>query len=191
MARAATQDVHRFFFHEITPGDRRKFEARSNDSTTGGGARDLRFPNDAFGPLMQRMFPHATGRTTRNDGQITEGGLRWIDETGAEQMDNVEYWPPTDARPTEGRLARIHEIVGLRERLPAPGEDRVFLILAQDSNDRVFAEFVRESELHDPAFERAVADPILDCIAAVSHRKNAHVQGSVDFIAHRQYCHGG
>ena len=40
---SSRQPVARILYREITEGDLRKVLAKSNDSDTGGGARDLRF----------------------------------------------------------------------------------------------------------------------------------------------------
>lgn len=52
---ANEHEVARVIFQVIEDGDRRKFEAVSNDADTGGGARDLRFrPANRFLPVLGR-----------------------------------------------------------------------------------------------------------------------------------------
>lgn len=49
------QGVKRFIFKELVEGDFRKFFAQSNDTDSGGGARDLRYkPQKEFYPFLKR-----------------------------------------------------------------------------------------------------------------------------------------
>jgi len=51
------------------------------------------------------------------------GAIIWEDENGNRKQQVIEYWPPTDARPGEGRLARVPEIEPLRNPPDASGEN--------------------------------------------------------------------
>src|SRR4051794_5281303 len=102
---AKPKGVARVFFQEILEGDRRKLEARSNDSKTGGGARDLRVPHTKFWPVLRHMFPGQTAvKRTRNGERVDftiHTGTLYTTKGGVESSVEVTYEPPTDARPSE------------------------------------------------------------------------------------------
>src|SRR4051812_12730975 len=98
----------RALFKIVLDGDRRKIDAESNnDPKTGGGARDIRFSHRLFEPVTTRMFPTVEiAEGTKRDGlEIRKGRLRYDDDAGDEHVMEIEYWPPTDARDSEGRIA--------------------------------------------------------------------------------------
>lgn len=172
------------FWQEILPGDLRKMEARSADATTGGGARDLRFPDAPFRPVFERMFPEAAAVQGR---PVRRGNLVWDDKQGR-QAQIVEYWPPTDARPGEGRLARIHEMEPLRDP-PDPGGGQLILLLVLDDANDVRAFYATSAELQDEWHED-VARPILECLGEDRHGGVA-ARGWVNLVNGQRYCHGG
>src|SRR4051812_31674071 len=119
--------LKRVLYKRLVDGDRRKIIAQSNDADSGGGARDLRFnPWPNFEPVVHRLMPMTATRTTsRGDVAIRVGELRWYGDGGSQRSVGVEFWPPTNARPNEGRLARVHEIPPFAaSQIPAvgPGE---------------------------------------------------------------------
>ncbi len=90
----------RAYFQEATGGDIRKFEARSNDSPTGGGARDLRVsPVGSFWNDMIHFFPQRIS-DRQYEGPILTGSHRQI----------ITLMGPTDVRPNECRICQIPQI---------------------------------------------------------------------------------
>lgn len=184
--------VARIFFQEIREGDRRKLEARSNDAPSGGGARDLRVPHAAFGPIFRRFFPADKVVQRRRGGLATNvtlysGRLFWVDQ-GTERSVDVTYEPPTDARPSEGRVARIHDIPVLADRVPPATAEQVFLLLVQEDNGKIYPHYVTAGQLADPGWNRDVSRAIRSCI--VQTPDGATVRGYVDYVAQERYCHG-
>ena len=172
------------FWQELLPGDIRKIEAQSNDAQTGGGARDLRFPDAPFRPVLERMFPEegqVRGRPVRH------GTLVWEDAKGTSQHQEIEYWPPTSARPGEGRIARIHEIEPLQQP-PEAGGDTVLLVLVLDDLKQLRAYYTTSGELRDK-WHDDVAQPILVCLGKESKGGVAR-RGWLDLIDGTSYCHG-
>src|SRR5690348_4533593 len=100
--------VKRVVFMEIVPGDLRKFRAESNDSPSGGGARDLRFrPFEVFDEIFAKLFPGNRTEQRRRGGmtsdvEIRVGRLSWQDSRGEYQSKEATFEPPTDVRPDEG-----------------------------------------------------------------------------------------
>lgn len=90
------------FFQEVKSGDLRKHEARSNDSTSGGGARDLRMPSRFWDALVP-LFPNEISDRERSGEVISETG-------NSVQRLKTSLWRPTDARPNEVRIGRISSI---------------------------------------------------------------------------------
>lgn len=172
------------FWQELLPGDLRKIEARSAEAATGGGARDLRFPDASFRPVLERMFPEAGGVQGR---PVRRGTLVWDAEDGRHQQ-VVEYWPPTDARPGEGRLARINEIEPIRNPPDTHGGPLILLLVLDDINDlRAFYTTSAElqAEWHDD-----VARPILECLGD-DQRNGVAARGWLNLVNGQRYCHGG
>lgn len=185
--------VARVFFQEILEGDRRKLEARSNDDpSAGGGARDLRVPHKGFGTLFKKFFPAEEVKRRRRDGKPTNvtlqsGEVVWL-EDGQERSRKVLYEPPTDARPAEGRIARIHDIPVLAAGVPSEDQGRVFLLLVQEDDGKVFPHYVTMKQLEDPKFNREISSAIRQC--AQETAENHAVRGYVDYVAQKKYCHG-
>jgi len=99
--------VARVFFQEILEGDRRKLEARSNDDPgAGGGARDLRVPHKAFGPLFKKFFPNEVVKRRRRGGQPTDvtlqgGEVVWIEKGILRNLSYTRFWAQKQgAQPT-------------------------------------------------------------------------------------------
>ena len=97
-------------FQQMTEATARKARNDSADATTGGGARDLRLrPYDKLNPFMERLLPQ-TRHETRPGGEpvaVRWGTVTWGD--GLEERE-IKYWPPTYARPGEGRITRISSL---------------------------------------------------------------------------------
>ena len=144
-------------FKQMLDGDVRKLAAESNDSPTGGGARDLRFPDAPFRAVLDRFFPKVTS-VSHNGGEVRSGRLVWHHDNKTDVYD-VECWPPTDARPTECRIARIHGLPPLLQCPEPQFGDPVFIILTLDSTGDFRADYARESELAS-RWRTEIASPI-------------------------------
>lgn len=163
----------------------RKIDAQSNDADTGGGARDLRFPDRPFRPALERLFPEVGDVKGR---PVQRGHLVWEDPAGNRQSQPVEYWPPTDARPGEGRIARIHELQPLQHPPDAEGKAVVLLLVLDDSGElRAF--YATAAALRDEWHED-VAQPILECLEQ-DRKGGIAARGWFNLTDGTKYCHGG
>ena len=153
--------VVRVLLLNIEQGDRRKFEARSNDVGTGGGARDLRFrPSAEFFPFFGRMFP---GREFRFRGSIGTGTkievlcgeVRWH-ESGVERSGMVKVWPPTNARPNECRIARISSFDLHGHIVDDPNGRRSVFMMFQQADGTVRLYFTTETSLRDDNWDSRI-----------------------------------
>ena len=192
MGVARPKGIACVFFQEIREGDRRKLQARSNTSPSGGGARDLRVPHKEFGPMFRRMFPHDVAqerlrRGARERVPCYGGELYWVNESGEHSV-KVQYEPPTDARPSEGRIARIHDLPVLADKVPSQRDGRCFLLLVQNDEGKVFPHYVTDAQLAAGDWNAIVTQAIAECTAGTP--ANRSVRGYVDFIGGAGYCHG-
>ncbi len=174
------------FFQQILPGDVRKQRAKSNDATTGGGARDLRIrPAQLFAPLLLPMFPHPTGQAG-----VTQNDVFWVNAQGGVESATIELWRPTEARPDETRLARITAIeswiVNQDEYAKARAAGKVwFFLLVMDADSRVWARTYEERHWRDPKASAEVRDYFLKRIKATP--KGQSVRGFMNFITGETY----
>lgn len=191
MAAAKPAGVTRIVFQEVLPGDRLKFAAQSNTTPSGGGARDLRYNDPAFGPVFRSMFPK-TETEDRKRGGVTKsvtvhvGEIWTTHEEKPEQIADVTYEPPTDARPSEGRLTKVHGMPGLNEKLPDETDEKLFLLFVQQDDGKVYAHFATLSQLAN--WHEAVHSPINAC-AASAQGTTRKVAGWIDFTTNKSYCH--
>ena len=140
--------VVRVLFQKLRDGDLRKMDAVSNDSPTGGGARDLRFrPASKFLPFFKKMLPEIVFKL-RGSTQIEtySGSVVWK-VLGQEMSGKMTVWPATDARPNECRIARINQFhfSNLVREDPADGES--IFMLFQQRNGVVRVYFTTETSL--------------------------------------------
>lgn len=174
--------IARIIYKEIVEGDRRKFEARSNDAETGGGARDLRFsPYTKFKSVFERMLP------TKNSHGICVGRFHWIEE-GIEKSGDAFFHPPTKARPTEGRIANIDKYLP-KQDLPQPGQGKVILLLIQQTDATVWPRFTTDRSLESGAWDIRVSELILNCLRA-TRREGISPAGFIDFETNEVFCNG-
>ena len=163
--------IVRVLLQNIEAGDRRKFEAKSNDSETGGGARDLRFrPEDEFLPFFGRMFPDKrfedrTSKGVRSEIEVVSGTVVWKEPTG-EKSATMEVWPATNARPGECRIARISsfDFSGLIADDSSSGRSVFMMFQQEDGTIRIH--FTTETSLRndewDPKIKRFAKDWFAD-----------------------------
>ena len=197
MASAARQ-VARILYKEIVEGDLRKIEALSNDSDTGGGARDFRFGSyKTLVPVIQQMFPHTVKEPRRRGGQtvqidVFKGEFFWNNNAGQVVRKDSFFEPPTDVRPSEGRIARVHEYPCFdTSRVPKGGAgNRVLLLLIQLYDGSVWPYYAEEQSLRVKGnWDPVVAKELLDCLDA-TRPVNQAVIGFRDFANASRYCNG-
>lgn len=176
-----------FVYKEIVAGDLRKLVAESNDSKTGGGARDLRLPSKTFRPIMERIF--TTDAVGRGDKPIKTAVVTYLDEDGKTQQTELSYWPPTRSRNTEDRIAQIHASPALGGRLPDTDRGRVFVVFTQFDDGTVRCDYAYEDDLRKKGIWAPEASrQILNCMAS-AHQSGRTVQGYYDFIEGTGFCH--
>ncbi len=100
-------ETHVVFFKQVLPGDLEKYNTRASTSGTGGGARDLRISQaNLFRPLLSQMIAEPS-----TDGRFTQATV--LSKLGGNEVETpIELWRPTEARPNELRISRIHSIPG-------------------------------------------------------------------------------
>ena len=139
----------RILFQELARGTILKARAQSARAKTGGGARDIRLRPDAeVRPFMERMFPgqRIHTRPSREGGPSEEIAVRLGTATWGDGRDEVEleYWPPTNVRPREGRIGRINSVPPLAD---PPGEAAGTIILfVQDDADLIWVRYATAEE---------------------------------------------
>jgi hypothetical protein len=99
MATYTTGNWVSVFYQEVLKGDIRKYNNESNDSDSGGGARDLRMNKNFWNGLLP-FFPFATS-TREQIGKILVNEDETVD---------ISLMAPTDARPTEIRICTTNKI---------------------------------------------------------------------------------
>jgi hypothetical protein len=109
----------------------------------------------------------------------------------------LEYWPATDARPSEDRVAKVHASPALGGRLPREDKGRVFLVFILWDNDEIGCYYAYENDLrHGSNWWPSVCNVILGCMSKVDATNGARmtskrsVQGYLDFRDGTSYCHG-
>ena len=189
-------------FQEIYPADVRKLKAQSADAKTGGGARDFRFPAAGFSTIFKTLFPDTKTVKRRRGGKrvdlkVNTGKVYWLEERDEElvlRSAKVDYEPPTSSRPSEDRLARVHEVPPLDPtNIPSPKEGPSLVLFIQDENDMVWTYYTSMKQLMKAGWEPLVAGPILKCLFHPDRKgmkSPPRVQGYVDLAAGRYYCHG-
>jgi len=159
--------IVRVLLQNIEDGDRRKFEARSNDSDSGGGARDLRFrPETAFFPFFKKVLPERRSHIRKSKGvveqiEILGGDVHW-DDSGREKSAKIEVWPSTHARPNECRIATVSRL-GVYDLIKDdPSGGRSIFMLFQQKNEVVRIYFTTETSLRndnwDPSIKKFAAE---------------------------------
>lgn len=180
----------RVLYREIVEGDFRKFDAKSNDSDSGGGARDLRFrPYDKLKDTVELMFPQTvTERTGKRTIQVRKGLFQWLDASNNAQSKDAFFYPPTDSRPGEWRLARVHEHPCFTSKMPPTGQGRILVLLTQLADGSVWPSFATEQDLQtNKQWNPAVAKALLDCLNA-PRAANKVATGFCDFQTKTNYC---
>ncbi len=190
--------VARILYKEIVAGDLRKILAQSNDSDTGGGARDFRFGSfKTLLPVITQMFPKKAKENRKRNGVVEEidvfqGEFFWHDAKGQVVRKDSFFEPPTDVRPAEGRIARVHEYGCFdTSRVPKGGEvNRVLLLLIQLNDGSVWPHYAEEKTLRIKGkWDAVVAAELLACLDAKRAANRAAI-GYRDFTNASRYCNG-
>lgn len=190
--------VARILYKEIVSGDLRKILAQSNDSDTGGGARDFRFGSfKRLLPVITEMFPKKAKENRKRDGVVEEidvfqGEFFWHDVSGQVMRKDSFFETPTDVRPSEGRIARVHEYGCFDTSLVPRGGvgNRILLLLIQLNDGSVWPYYVEEKTLRiEGNWDPVVAAELLGCLDA-KRAANRAVIGYRDFTNAGKYCNG-
>ena len=189
--------VARILYKEIVEGDLRKIQARSNDSDTGGGARDFRFGSyNTLLPVIKKMFPKTVKENRKRGGRtvaidVFKGEFHWHNAKKEVQRKASFFEPPTDVRPSEGRIARVHEYPCFDASNVKIGVgNRVLLLLIQLDDDSVWPYYAEEKTLRTPdAWHPMVAKELLNCLDA-NRPANQVAIGYRDFTNVGRYCNG-
>lgn len=198
MTTSSNNQVARILFKEIVPGDLRKIHAQSNDTPSGGGARDFRFGSFAcLQPTIAKMFPFLVQEERRRSGRrevidVFMGHFCWKDYQGNVQTKESFFEPPTDARPSEGRIVRVHEYGCFDTNLMPHYSigNRVLLLLIQLNDNSVWPYYAEERTLRAAGYwDPLVADVLLTCLDAQRPIGYAAI-GFKDFITGDCYCNG-
>jgi len=170
----------RILFQQVTPAFIRKAMASSADATSGGGARDLRLrPDDKFRPFMERLLPQSRSqvRRGRNGAEdenliIHFGTVTWGD--GTEERE-IEYWPPTNARVGEGRIARISSLPPLQ--VPPIMIEGAVVLFVEDVNGVIWVRYASAEGLRQSL--REISDLIRLCLESAEGTRLA--TGYIDY----------
>jgi len=195
MANVSNQ-ITRILYKEIREGDLLKFKAVSNQADTGGGARDLRIsPYGKFLPVVKLIFPDVVKEKRKRGGQqvtqeIFKGQFCSKASDGNIKIEEVLFEPPTDARPTEGRIATVSSYSCFQTSLEIKPNDKLFLLLIQKDDGVVWPYFFYESSFRKKGNWHATVEKVLiECIETKRAPGRA-VMGYYDFTTQKGYCNG-
>lgn len=184
-------DIARIVFRQILDGDRLKFVAQSNITDSGGGARDLRFRSwDKMQKTLRQLFP-GTRREKRRRGtgnalDVYTGQLSWLQGSGKEVAKEAVLEPPTDARPNEGRITRVHEFECFTINKPVAGSGRLIALFVQKDDGSVWPFVITEQSLEHDKWNPAVAEFLLSALNAPRREGNA-AYGFIDFVSGEKF----
>jgi len=172
--------ITRIVYKEILAGDRRKFEAKSNDTPSGGGARDLRFsPYDEFVKVFEILFP------TKDADDICHGHFTWL-EKGVQKRSEAAFHRPTGARGNEGRIASVDKCIP-QTTLPPETAGITILIIYQDTAGAVWPCFTTDKLLEK--WHDSVSKVVLGCLRA-RRRSGVACCGYFDYEKNKGFCNG-
>ncbi len=184
-------DIACIVFRQILDGDRLKFIAQSNITDSGGGARDLRFRSwDKMEQTLRKLFPNSRTekrkRAADNALEVYTGNLNWLDKNGKHVWKEAALEPPTDARPNEARITRVHEFDCFTINQPAEGSGRLIALFVQKDDGSVWPYVITERSLEHDNWNRAVADFLLSALNAARRESNA-AYGFIDFDSSEKF----
>ena len=151
-----------------------KAQGVSNEAPTGGGARDLRLrPYDRFQPFMECLLPTTRTQLRQDGGRVTIrfGMATW--GNGSEKRE-IEYWPPTNARPREGRIAQINSLPPLA--VPPEDVEGSVILFVRNEDGLIWVRYATDNGLRYSLSE--VGDYIRGCLRNAP--KNRIATGYID-----------
>lgn len=177
-------------FHEVSPADLRKMAATSNDSPTGGGARDIRFSFKAFDPVFTRLLPHQRKQKLRRKGIFRDepvrfGKAQYPTADGRDIESTIEWYTPTDSRPNDGRVPRVNGI----SAMPTPRLDAgvPFLLIIRSTDGEITFSYAYRDRL--AGWDSALANAIVESLS--SKRGKALAAGWINLQNPKErYIHG-
>lgn len=177
---AEQREIVEVLLKELLPGDIRKINYDSNDASTGGGARDFRFPLK-WASVLSRMFPRAINEKERM------GDLTYCDNNDrVHTVQNIVFHPiPTLSRPNEVRIAKIGEIPIFQAIPDELDTERVFITLARYSDGIVQAGYTKESAIRSVKSDRLILSAMEKAIDAT--KSGSAVIFSVHFAEPRNF----
>ena len=168
--------IAEILFREIRVADIRKIHATSNDSATGGGARDLRFSLD-FAPCLDRLFPKEVTYVRKTPCHI--GPFEYHYEDGRVVTECLHYaFRPTDARAHEVRIGQVNKVAFFFD-YPEMNEDDgvLFMAFVRMTDGVPRAQFIKQRQIEhsdsNPIIAAAMREAMDNC------RKDAAVVFSV------------
>lgn len=166
----------RVVWKELHADDYDKFITQSNQTPSGGGARDLRWrPHERFDAVFRLLCPKHSEEIRGRGAQkrprlVYRGTFAWMRDTTIHTA-SFAYEQPTDSRPGEGRIPRIYTYPTFADAERPEPDVRTFVLLAQDDNSLVWPFIVDFATLHLPEWDPMVSCAILDCLNEVSPGK--------------------
>lgn len=175
----------RIVWKQLNDGDYRKFVAESNDSRTGGGARDLRFRHfDEFEPILGQMFPGRSPNQGPRGVEVFTGTIAWKEGASTRRMEG-KIWPPTTVRPNEGRLATVDMYKPFSDAQRFPGEYEL-VVLVHDSDNEVWPYVIGHTQLEE--WDDEVAEAIRHCLFQGERSDRTLAAGYIDLLSGRKEC---
>lgn len=173
--------VKRFVFKELVEGDFRKFIAQSNDTDSGGGARDLRYkPQKVFYPFLKKMM------NKKNSDNTLEDIFHWrID--GKEITTNFKVHPPTKSRRNEIRIAQVNKCIP-EKVVPSEHKNTIFLIV-QLSDNSLWPYFVTLESIKNDDWDPIVKHVIVSAYTT-EKRDSVTATGFYDYETKEEYHYG-
>lgn len=179
-------------YTEIVDGDLKKLRAESNDSKTGGGARDLRIPWRAFRPAMHRVFSGSD--VGRKGVPIRTANVISVSRSGQPTTTRLEYWPATTSRPAEDRVSKVHKSAALGGQMPEESRGKIFVLFILYNNKEVRVMYFYEDQLSDLGWAPEFRGALSSCIASTNATNATRVgtkvpvRGYYDFTTGVHYC---
>lgn len=172
--------IAEILFHEIADGDVRKFNAESNDTDSGGGARDLRF-GLSYGPVLDRLFPPEIVKEGGHEYRI--GSFCYRDSNNNMHVqDNIRLASPKrGGQRREYRICQLNKVPFFQE-LPEvqPDDGILFIALIRMTEGLPQMQFLTERQINNPESNQHIAAAMRDAIN--STRKGTSVKFAVEMI---------
>ena len=131
---------------------------------------------------MERMLTRTDVRGA--DATVRLGTATWGDGTDVRE---IAFWPPTKARPREGRIATISSLPPLVN--PPEDLDGAVFLFVQDENDLIWVRYATSDQLRESMPE--VGDAIRECLRKSAGKRIA--TGYIEFTSDglKTWCNAG